>query len=301
MDERRRTKDGVGIDEPPESYSLFGIRLFVHGDRLRMLRKTGRFLLLTHKDSASRYWEIDALRGVAIVMMVIYHFAYDLTLFGYYQADVFVGSWRVFARITASLFILLVGSSLALSRARTSHGANGWHLYRNYLGRGLKLVGWGMVITLVTWMYMGKVVIIFGILHLIGTAIILAYPFLSFGPANLAIGIAGIGAGIYLNRLPVTSPWLLPLGLRPPALYQLDYFPLLPWLGVVLLGVFAGQLLYPGGTQRFDLPRLDGQTGLKELTWLGRRSLIIYLLHQPILFTLFTLASVVGLGMGKGA
>jgi uncharacterized membrane protein len=69
----------------------------------------------------------------------------------------------------------------------------------------------------------------------------------------------------------------------------------------VLLGVFAGQLLYPGGTQRFDLPRLDGRTGLKELTWLGRRSLIIYLLHQPILFTLFTLASVLGLGMGKGA
>jgi uncharacterized membrane protein len=158
-----------------------------------------------------------------------------------------------------------------------------------------------MVITLVTWMYMGKVVIIFGILHLIGAAIILAYPFLSFGLANLPIGMVSIGAGMYLNRLPVTSPWLLPLGLRPPTLYQLDYFPLLPWLGVVLLGVFAGQLLYPGGTQGFNLPRLDGRTGLKELTWLGQRSLIIYLVHQPFLFTLFTLANVAGLGMGKGA
>jgi uncharacterized membrane protein len=67
------------------------------------LTKLGLFLLLLHKSSADRFWEIDALRGVAIVMMVIYHLVYDLVLFGYYQASAVTGPWRVFARVTASL------------------------------------------------------------------------------------------------------------------------------------------------------------------------------------------------------
>ncbi len=259
-----------------------------------MLDRVGLFLLLSHKGSASRYREIDALRGVAIVMMVIYHTAYDLTLFGYYQTNVFIGPWRVFARITASLFILLMGGSLAISYARASNEKGGWSLYKTYLVRGLKLVSWGMVITLVTWAYMGRVVIIFGILHLLGTAIILAYPFLSLRWANLVIGAAIIALGIYLNQLPVTHPWLLLLGLRPSTLFQLDYFPLLPWFGVVLLGMFISQQLYPGGTRRLELLDLNGGSGLKVLTWLGHRSLIVYLIHQPLLFAVFSLANFLG-------
>ena len=206
---------------------------------------------------------------------------FDVIFFGYYQASVVTGPWRVFARVTASLFILLVGVSLAISYAGRQQ--KGWQLYKKYLARGLKLIGWGMVITLVTWIYMGKAVIIFGILHLIGAVTILAYPFLALRWANLPIGVAMIALGFHLNQLPVSHPWLLLLGLRPPWLFQVDYFPLLPWLGVALLGVFLGQSLYPGAARRFDLPELGDQPGMKELVWLGHHSLAIYLLHQPIL------------------
>jgi uncharacterized membrane protein len=249
----------------------------------RRLEKLGFFLLLLHRTSTNRYWEIDALRGVAIVMMVIYHLVYDLVLFGHYQATVVSGPWRVFARVTASLFILLAGVSLSLAYARVSPQERGWHLYQKYLARGLKLLGWGMVITLVTWAYMGKVVIIFGILHLIGTITILAYPFLSLRWANLLIGLGMITLGIPLNEVPISHPWLLLLGLKPPTLLQLDYFPMLPWFGVALLGMFISQNLYPGGTRRFNLPDWVGQSGIKQLVWLGRHSLAIYLIHQPIL------------------
>lgn len=252
-----------------------------------MLQKIGSFLLIYPKGKASRYWEVDALRGVAILMMVIYHLAFDLTYFGYYHANVFVGLWRIFGRATGSLFILLVGTSLTLSHARSSHSAGSWSLYKNYLVRGLKIFGWGMVITLVMWIYMGQPLVIFGILHLIGTAVILAYPFLWLRWLNLTIGIASIALGNYLNQLPVTQPWLLWLGLRPPDLFQYDYFPLLPWFGVMLLGLLAGQLVYPGGARRFDLPSLGRWPGVRELGWLGRRSLLIYLIHQPILFAIF--------------
>jgi uncharacterized membrane protein len=236
------------------------------------------------------------VRGVAIVMMVIYHTAYDLTLFGHYQANVNAGAWRAFARVTASLFILLVGVTLVISHARVGHRLSGWRLYKKYLARGLKLVGWGMVITLVTWIVMGQLVIVFGILHLIGTATMLAYPFLSLRWANLVIGVAIIALGIHLNQLPVAHPWLLLLGLRPPALFQLDYFPLFPWFGVVLLGVFIGQQVYPAGRRRLDLPGRPSRPGLRDLAWLGQRSLVIYLIHQPILFAALNLVNFLSIG-----
>jgi uncharacterized membrane protein len=263
--------------------------------RRRGIEKLGFFLLLLHRIGANRFWEIDALRGVAIAMMVVYHLAYDLVLLGYHQTSVVTGPWRVFARATATLFVLLVGVSLAISFVRRSRHERGWRLFNTYLVRGLKLLGWGMVITLITWLYMGKVVIIFGILHLIGAVTILAYPFLSLRWSNLPIGVAMIALGMYLNQLQVSHPWLLLLGLRPRWLFQVDYFPLLPWFGVALLGVFVGQSLYPTGARRFDLPEWDGKPGIREFVWLGHHSLAIYLIHQPILFAALSVLGALGI------
>lgn len=263
------------------------------GDMLNPLERLGRFLLLVHKGRTERYMEIDALRGIAIVMMVIYHLVYDLAFLGYYRANVLIGGWRLFARTTAILFILLAGVSLALSYARVEPQKKGGRLYSRYLTRGLKLIGWGLVITAFTWVYMGKPVIIFGILHLIGTATLFAFPFLSLRWANLAIGPLIIGLGMYLNQLPVSHPWFLLLGLRPAGLFQFDYFPLLPWFGVVLLGVFIGQTMYPGGVPRLGLMDVGKQPVTRGLIWLGRRSLAIYLVHQPLLFAMLTLVGLV--------
>jgi uncharacterized membrane protein len=260
---------------------------------LATLKRFGLFSLLLHKEGAARYWEIDALRGVAIMMMVTYHFVYDLAFLGHINyASAVTGGWRVFARVTASLFVLLVGVSLVISYARASRQERGWHLYKKYLVRGLTLIGWGMVVTLVTWAFVGKVVIFFGILHLIGAVTILAYPFLSLRWVNLPLAVAMIGLGLFLNRLPVSHPWLLLLGLKPATLFQLDYFPLLPWFGVTLLGVFIGHSLYPGGIRRFNLPGLGRQPGIKPLVWMGNHSLAVYLIHQPVLITLLYLAKI---------
>ena len=261
---------------------------------MKTLKQLGVSLLLIHKSSSNRYWEIDALRGLAILMMVTYHLAYDLYFFGYYRAGVTVGAWRIFARTTAILFILLAGASLRISYARAGDRAGGSGLFKKYLVRGLKLVGWGMVLTLVTWAYMGKPVLIFGILHLIGTVTILAYPFLALGWANLPIAVLMIGAGLYLNQQPISHPWLLLLGLRPRTLFQFDYFPLLPWFGVALLGVFLAWRLYPGGRRCFSPPDWDTQPVVKQFVWLGERSLAIYLLHQPILLALMSVAGFLG-------
>jgi uncharacterized membrane protein len=73
------------------------------------------------------------------------------------------------------------------------------------------------------------------------------------------------------------------LGVRQFGRYMVDYYPILPWFGIALLGVFVGHTLYPGGTPRFTLPDLSQRAPIRGLTFLGRHSLLIYLVHQPIL------------------
>jgi uncharacterized membrane protein len=257
---------------------------------LAAIQDLSRFLLLSHRPSTHRYWEVDVARGIAILLMVFYHFVFDLTFFGYYGVNVFSGAWRIFGRIPAVLFLLLVGISLALAENRAL--ARGTQVSaRSYVSRGLKIFGWGMVITVASWLYIGQPVILFGILHLIGTATILTIPFLRHRrPAFwLFLSLIIFVAGLRLNANPVESPWLMFLGLVPAHLYQLDYFPLLPWFGVVLAGVALGQILFPEGRRRFELPEWGRKLGLDQLAWMGQRSLLIYLLHQPVLFSLLYL------------
>lgn len=253
-------------------------------------RRLGPWLLLTHGAPAERYWELDALRGLAILLMVSYHLVFDLAFYGYYDAAVTSGGWRLYGRTSATLFLLLVGIALMLGYARSTVRAGRPPAYRAYLGRGLKLFGWGVAITLLSWAYLGRPVIVFGILHLIGGSVMLAYPFLRLGKTNAIIGPALLLVGAWLNSVPVAQPWLLWLGLRPPLFHQLDWFPLLPWFGLVLVGVAAGAYLYPDGRRCFNLPAWGGRPGARQLAWLGRHSLLIYLAHQPVLLGLLALA-----------
>jgi len=70
------------------------------------------------KNLEKRFWEIDFLRGLAIIMMILFHLLYDLNYFGEYNLNLHSGFWWYFARMTATIFILLVGISLTLSFSR---------------------------------------------------------------------------------------------------------------------------------------------------------------------------------------
>jgi len=240
-------------------------------------------LVCTHT-SPRRFREIDFLRGVAIIMMVVYHTLFDLAFFGVAAIDVLGGFWRSFALATATLFIALAGLSLPISYARRKDRGVDRPIWPDYAWRGGKIVGFGLLATIATWIFIGDGFIVFGILHLIGTAIILAPLFLRIGRWNLVLG-----AGIVLAALPlgrVTGPyWLVPLGIHPLAFYSVDYVPLVPWLGVALIGMGAGFLLYPDGKRRFLLPVLN-PAGSGFVCAMGRNSLLIYLVHQPMIVAL---------------
>lgn len=247
------------------------------------------------KQDFKRLWEIDAVRGIAIVMMLVSNAVFDLHFFRIAAVDISSGFWWAFARTTAALFIFIVGVSLVLSTARfrNTKGYSGRKLTKKLFVRGLKIFGLGLLITAATFTLFPQNTDLFGVLHLIGLSIIFARPFLALRFGNLALGLAAILIGVYLSGLRFDFPWLLWLGLSPANNFAVDYTPLFPWFGFVLLGMFTGNLLYKGGVRQFRLPELSTFLLIRGLNFLGRNSLKIYLAHQPVfvvsLYLLFLL------------
>lgn len=239
-----------------------------------------------------RLWEVDAVRGIAVVLMIIYHFIYDLTFFGAYATDIYATPWQVFARSIGTTFITILGVSLTLRYHRLEQKLGRRQLYRAYVKRGVTLFAWGMVITVVTYFFVGNRFVVFGILHLLGVSMILAFPFVRWRWASLAGGIAALGLGLYLGSQKVLHPWLLWLGVPQYGRGMVDYYPILPWFGFALLGIFMGLSLYPRGVRRFALPDLSHLALVRAFAYLGKHSLFIYLIHQPILLGIFILVGI---------
>lgn len=239
-----------------------------------------------------RLWEVDALRGVAITIMVIYHLVWDLYGLAGWPIEMYQGFWHIWQLTTASMFIGLVGVSMSLRYHRMM--ARGSVRFRPFLQRGIIIFSWGVTISLVTYLYQPASYVRFGILHFIGLAIILAYPFLRFRWLNLLLGLG-------LLILPQVLPWrhqiawLEWLGLIQQPHPTFDYFPVIPWLGVVLIGIFLGHTFFPQGQRRIPLPDLTAWAPMRWLALAGQNSLLIYLIHQPVLITLLVLLGVVRL------
>jgi uncharacterized membrane protein len=239
---------------------------------------------------SERFWEVDFLRGIAIIMMVIYHIMFDVVFFHLAYVDLSSIPVLLFLYPIGSMFLLLVGVSLALSYSRMEGTLSSWQRQRKFIIRGLYIFGGGMLVTLGTWLYLGQGYVIFGVLHCIGVSTILAYPLIRRRVYPLFLGIICVVLGVFLQLTVVVDfPWLLWLGLIPSNFYTVDYFPLLPWFGVILIGIFIGNSLYQNNKRQFKIKDLSQVLAVRGVCFLGRHSLIIYLLHQPIIVALLTL------------
>ncbi|MFB6215721.1 MAG: heparan-alpha-glucosaminide N-acetyltransferase, partial [Candidatus Aenigmatarchaeota archaeon] len=184
----------------------------------------------------NRFWEIDLFRGLAVVGMVIFHFTFDLNFLGFVTLNLGPGLWFLLAFPIAFTFILLVGISMVISYDRRKDMMSKAEMHRKYLLRGLKILAYGMVITVFTRIFVPSAFVIFGILHFIGVSVILSYLLLLYNIDRriylvLAVFVSFIGS--VLNSVSFETPWFLWLGLRPENFHTLDYFPLLPWFSVV--------------------------------------------------------------------
>lgn len=231
-----------------------------------------------------RYWLLDTLRGIGIIGVVAYHFLYDLVrFFGVEAAWLDTTAAYLFQQGTVFLFVFIAGISA--------------HLTQNIWQRGLVLSLWGLVLTGLTCFFAPQALIQFGILSLLGAATLLTaalapllrqtaslltslvYVILYFVTHEVPQGLFVL-PGIAELRLPEVlyeSRYLFPLGLPDKHFFSADYFPLLPWLFPYWSGYSLWQVLGVSDKQRFL------NTPLPSLALIGRHSLAIYLLHQPIL------------------
>ncbi|HHH35673.1 MAG TPA: DUF1624 domain-containing protein [Gammaproteobacteria bacterium] len=225
-----------------------------------------------------RYLLVDVLRGLAIVLMIVYHFTFDLNYFHRVRVDFYHDPfWLNFRALIVSLFLGLVGVSLFLA---TRHGLDRARFLRR-LGR---VAGCAVLVSLGSYLVFPRSMIFFGILHFIAVASVLALPLVRFHWLNLVLGLALLALGLGVQHPLFDHPALQWVGLMTHKPVTEDYVPLFPWLGVVLLGIFAGRLLYREPLSA--LARWHSDHPLPRLLALGgRHSLLIYMVHQPLFFT----------------
>ena len=244
------------------------------------------FFTSTHEN---RDLELDVLRGIAIIMMIVFHLLFDLNYFKVWGISVDSGFWWFFGRLTAVIFLFLVGISLSIYFARIQHQKHEGLLKKLLLFRGFKVFGWGLVITLLSFWFLPQGAIWFGVLHFIGVSVMLSCFFVRFKKLNLILGVAFILIGLFLLQFSFSFPYLLWLGFSPVSFYSFDYFPLLPWFGLVLIGLFFGKVWYKNGESPFHQKiqsNFKKNFFIQKFAVLGQYSLFIYLVHQPILIAI---------------
>ena len=214
--------------------------------------------------ATGRFVFIDTLRGFAVILMVFFHLFFDLNLFKLVAIDVLKHPfWFWLPRWIVTVFLVCVGIGLALVH---KNGIRWEHVWK----RLIKIGGCALLITCTTLVLFPSQYIFFGILHCIAVSSVLGLLFVKY-PKSSLLGFFVIILSYTIIK-PSTEPLLDWLGIRP-----LDFIPIYPWFGMVLLGIFLESI-------HFHKISIRQIRVVRWMAYVGRHSLIIYLIHQPILF-----------------
>ena len=220
---------------------------------------------------------IDVIRGVSILAMITFHFAFDLMYFGFAKSDlIYQPDWRLFERMIAFSFLFIAGLSLFIT-----HGS--LIKWNSFIKRYGVTAICAVLISTVTYVLFNGDMIRFGILHAISVSGLISLLLLRLNSFFLAL----LAVIIFLINLIIPQPvegdyfwqWLIYTNETP---HSLDYRPIIPWITPFILGMASYQLFKKWGL--LETSKIIIYRELSILSWLGRNSLIIYLIHQPILF-----------------
>ena len=230
----------------------------------------------------TRYPALDALRGVALLAMFAYHFSFDLNYFGAIRQNFYQDPFWIGCRtLILSGFLLLVGMSLTLANQDGVRWPAFWRRFGQVAGCALLVSIGSYLMYPQSWIY-------FGVLHHIALASLLGLAFLHFDWVNLCLGLALIVLGVLIKLPLLDAPQLNWIGLMTHKPITEDYVPMLPWFGVVLIGIFLGKRFLAGHFEWMKAWRpATGASRLLALT--GRHTLLLYMLHQPVFIGLLYL------------
>jgi uncharacterized membrane protein len=225
------------------------------------------------KATPSRIAAVDTLRGSALCLMFVYHFSFDLRYYRVIAADFEHDPfWLGFRALIVAAFMTLVGISLVLAYRA---GATPAHLWKRI---GV-IAACAILASAGSFVLFPRTFIYFGILHCIAVASILAWPAVRWPRVALVVGIVVIVAGWTLSDSLFDTRALSWIGFATHKPATEDYVPLAPWTGVVLVGIALGQAL----ARRAWRPLAPLARAPRWLRFLGRHSLVVYMVHQPIL------------------
>ncbi len=238
------------------------------------------------RPARQRVQAIDVARGAALLGMAAYHLSWDLAYFGLAPPNFpLAPPMRLFSHLVASVFLALVGVSLVLAH---SDGFN----RRAFQRRFAMICGAAALVTGASLVIAPQAAIYFGILHCIAVASLLAAPLLQ-APLWIAFAAAAlvfVAPSLFASAA-FDQPAIIWLGLNTTLPSTFDWRPLAPWSGVVFLGVALGRL-FSRSLIASKFAQWDPKTSAsRAFAWAGRRSLLIYLVHQPVLFALLWAAT----------
>jgi len=228
----------------------------------------------------NRYQFLDFTRGIAIGLMFIYHLSFGLAQMGYLKINFSTDLlWISFRALIVFLFLALVGIGLHLA---TRNKLN----LRSYLKRLLLLLVYSSLITLLSEAVRPNFYVFFGILHLIFISSVLGLIFVRFYWSNLIIGLMTIGFGYIIQLASLDHPMMQWIGMNTANPVTDDYAPLLPWFGLVLIGIFIGKTLF----DKHQFKSLNNWQAKHWITrlinWAGRYSIHIYFIHFQFFYVL---------------
>lgn len=250
-----------------------------------------------------RYWEVDAVRGIALIGMIFFHFISIMVILHMTIPFEWYASMTPYAHLGTSIFVIISGVSLVLRHGRME-GKTDKAYYLAIVKRGGQVFLIGIIIAVIASLLIHVIVgdgryMYFNFLQMMGLSMILCIPFLKLGKWSFIPAVFFILLGFYLQTLQGPE-WLMAFGIYPASLYPRDYFPLFPWAGVMLLGVAAGSVVYPKGLRSYTIrePKPFG----RFLALVGKYPLEIYLLHLPIIFAvlwvIMTVSHLIGMPWG---
>ncbi|WP_127145846.1 DUF1624 domain-containing protein [Pelagibacterium montanilacus] len=221
---------------------------------------------------------IDMMRGLAIIGMIVYHFTWDLRFFQFIALDVTAEpGWVAFQRLLVGTFLFLAGVSLVLAHGQAIRWPAFWKRFGLVLGAG-------MLVTAGTYAFAPETFVYFGVLHAIAVFSLLALAFLRLPIAVVALAALVIIAMPLFVSHPFFSARVFSIfGLWDVPPPSEDLVPVFPWFGVVLAGVAAARMALGAGWMERLRAVPSGSLPARFLGRAGRWSLIIYLLHQPVM------------------
>ena len=233
---------------------------------------------------------LDVTRTLAIVLMVIFHFIYDLKYFSYVDWDIpDGGGWRIFRMLIISLFFLCLGASLSFTHHTKFKVAK-------FLKRTSQIALAAFVISIVSYFAIPQNWIFFGVLHFLALSSLIVVGLVRHPLLCLLIGLGLLIFGA-LQILPSRWPFNLLFDGLP--YYTNDYVSIQPWLGMVFLGVPLAHWYLFKYDPLAKVVQNANESTQKWLMWPGQHSLSIYIVHQPILMGALWLLGAANLYISK--